>query len=198
MARNAAENRRVDKERRDNRRRSRDAPLTTRRCAVNYARKRVVAATVGFAVCGVVVAVAVASPPNLGFSATNLVAEAEGPNPIHVNSDRVKFQTKDPVDVRVQEINIAPGGRSGWHHHPGIVIIAVKEGAVTFVDGTDCSATTYGPSSPNGSVFVESGDAPGEARNMSTDQPAKTYATFVAPDEDPGVFRIEDDPVNCP
>jgi len=100
---------------------------------VKHARKRAAAATVGFAVCGVVVAVAVASPP-FKFSATNLVAEAEMPNPVHVNSDRVKFRTKDPVDVRVQEINIEPGGRSGWHHHPGVVIVAVKEGTVTFVD----------------------------------------------------------------
>jgi hypothetical protein len=165
--------------------------------AVNHTRKRGVAATVGLVVSGVVVAVAVASPP-FKFSATTLVSEAEMPHPVHVNSDRVKFQTKDPVDVRVQEVNIEPGGRSGWHHHPGIVIVAVKEGAITLVDGADCSATTYGPGSPNGSVFVESGDTPGEARNLSADQSAKAYATFVAPDKDPGVFRIEDAPVNCP
>jgi quercetin dioxygenase-like cupin family protein len=164
---------------------------------VNHTRKRAVAATVGAVVCGAVVGVAVASPP-FKFSTTNLVAEAEMPDRVHVNSDRVKFQTKEPVDVRVQEVNIEPGGRSGWHHHPGIVIVAVKEGAVTFVDGADCSATTYGAGSPNGSVFIEAGDAPGEARNMSTDQPAKAYATFVAPDEDPGVFRIEDAPRICP
>jgi hypothetical protein len=40
-------------------------------------------------------------------------------------------------------------------------------------------------------VFIESGDVPGEVRN-TTDQAAKIYATFVAPDADPGVFRIED------
>jgi hypothetical protein len=77
---------------------------------VKHARKRAVAATAGF-VCGVVVAVAVASPP-FKFTTTNLVSEAEMPNPVHVNSDRVKFQTKDPVDVRFQEVNIEPGGRS--------------------------------------------------------------------------------------
>ena len=164
---------------------------------MKHARKRAVAATAGFAVFGVVVAAALASPP-FKFTATNLVAEAEMPAPIHVNSDRVKFQTKDPVDVRFQKVNIEPGGRSGWHHHPGVVIVAVKEGTVTFVNGADCSATPYGPGSPNGSVFIESGDTPGEARNMSTDQPAKAYATFVAPDADPGVFRIEDPPGICP
>jgi hypothetical protein len=51
--------------------------------------------------------------------------------------------------------------------------------------------------SPNGSVFIESGDEPREARNL-TDQPVTSYATFVAPDADPYVFRIEDPPVNCP
>jgi quercetin dioxygenase-like cupin family protein len=162
--------------------------------AVKHARKRAVAATVGFAVCGVVAAVAVASPP-FRFTATNLVAEAEMPNPVHVNSDRVKFQTKDPVDVRVQEVKFGPHGFSGWHHHPGIVIVAIKKGTLTVVDA-NCNETTYGPSSPNGSVFVESGDAPGEVRN-ETDQPAKAYATFVAPDVDPGVFRIEDSPPDC-
>jgi hypothetical protein len=165
--------------------------------AVNHTRKRAVAAIAGLLISGLMVAVAVASPA-FKFSATNLVGEAEMPDPVHVNSDRVKFQTKDPVDVRVQEVNIEPGGFSGWHHHPGIVIVAVKEGAITFVDGADCSATTYGPGSSNGSVFVESGDTPGEARNLSTDQPAKAYATLVAPDADPGVFRIDDAPVTCP
>ena len=163
---------------------------------MKHARKRAAAATVGLAVCGVTVAVAAASPA-FKFSATNLVAEAEMPNPLHVNSDLVKLQTKDPVDVRFQEVNIEPGGRSGWHHHPGVVIVAVKEGMVTFVDGADCSATAYGPGSPHGSVFIEAGDVPGEARNMSTDLPAKAYATYVAPDEDPGVFRVEDAPETC-
>jgi quercetin dioxygenase-like cupin family protein len=163
---------------------------------VKDARKRAAVAAVGFGVCGVLAAAALASPP-FNFSATNLVAEAEMPEPIHVNSDRVKFQTKDPVDVRFQEVNVAPGGRSGWHHHPGVVIAAVKEGTVIFVDGGNCSATAYGAGSPNGSVFIESGDVPGEVRNAG-DSAAKIYATFVAPDADPGVFRIEDAPGICP
>jgi len=74
-----------------------------------------------------------------------------------------------------------------------MVIVAVQTGAVTVVHA-DCNGTTYGVGSPNGSVFVESGDEPGEVRN-ATDQPAKLYATFVAPDADPGVFRIEDAPI---
>jgi quercetin dioxygenase-like cupin family protein len=161
---------------------------------VKLTHKRVAVPAVGFAVCGVVAAAALASPSS-GFFVTNLVAEAERPAPVHVNSDRVKFQTKDPVDVRVQEVNFDAGGRSGWHHHPGIVIVAIKTGTLTVVDA-NCHETTYGDGSPNGSVFIESGDAPGEVRN-ETDKPAKSYATFVAPDADPGVFRVEDSPPDC-
>jgi hypothetical protein len=77
-----------------------------------------------------------------------------------------------------------------------MVIVAIKTGTLTVLDA-DCNATTYGPGSPNGSAFVEYGDEPGEVRNL-TDQPATVYATFVAPDADPPVFRIEDAPATCP
>jgi quercetin dioxygenase-like cupin family protein len=162
---------------------------------MKLASKRAAVATVGVAACGVVAAAAFASPPS-GFTPTNLVPEAEIAERVHLNSDGVKFKTKGPTDVRVQRIDLAPGGRSGWHHHPGMVIVAVQSGTVTYVD-SNCHAIAYGAGSPNGSVFVESGDEPHEARNL-TDQPATVYATFVAPDADPGVFRIEDPLVNCP
>ena len=115
-------------------------------------------------------------------------------NDVKWNSDRVKFQTKDSTDVRVQRIDIAPGGRSGWHHHPGIVIVTVASGQVTFTN-SDCSSTTYGPGLPAGSVFVEGGDDPGQASSVAG---ATVYATFVAPHADPPVFRIEDSPQSCP
>lgn len=161
---------------------------------MKHPRKRAAVAIVGVAACGVAATAALASLPS-GFHATNLVAEAELPARVQLNSDRIKFQTKGPVDVRVQSVTIDPGGRSGWHHHPGMVIVAVQTGTVSFVDAA-CNATSYGVGSPNGSVFIESGDEPGEVRN-TTDQPATVYATFVAPDAEAGVFRIEDAPV-CP
>src|SRR4051812_9713064 len=75
--------------------------------AVKVASKRIAVATAGVA-CGVVAATAFASPPS-GFTPTNLVPEAEIATSFHVNSDRVKLQTKGPVDVRVQRVDIAPG-----------------------------------------------------------------------------------------
>ena len=114
---------------------------------------------------------------------------------VHLNSDRVKFQTKGPTDVRVQKFVVSPGGYSGWHHHPGVVIVAVQLGAVT-VTHSDCSSKTYGPGLPNGAVFAEGGDDPGQVSSTSG---ATLYATFIAPSADPRVFRIDDhDFPGCP
>jgi hypothetical protein len=156
------------------------------------ARKKWSAAIVGGAVIGTFVAVALGSA-GLGFTPTTLVT-ASITSDVKLNSDRIKFQTKGPTDVRVQRIDLAPGGYSGWHHHPGMVIVAVASGQVTFTN-SDCSSTTYGLGLPAGNAFVESGDDPGQASSAGG---ATVYVTFVAPHADPPVFRIEDDPVTCP
>ena len=156
-------------------------------------RRRVVAG-VGVAMVGTVAAVALGSPGS-GRVTTLLVAKADSNETVQLNSDRIKFQTKGPTDVRVQTITFAPGGYSGWNHKPGFNLVAVLSGEVTKFD-SHCNGTTYGPNSPNGAVFVEYGDEPEEVRNMSS-APATVYATLVAPDADPPVFRIEDDPPPC-
>ena len=156
------------------------------------AKKKWTIATVGAAVIGTFVTVALGSP-GVGFHPTTLVT-GNFNETVHQNSDRVKFQTKGPTDVRVQKIVIGPGGYSGWHHHPGIVIATVESGAVTFTH-SNCSSKTYGPGLPNGAVFVEGGDDPGQASSVDG---ATLYATFVAPHADPPVFRIEDPVQQCP
>lgn len=155
-------------------------------------RKKWSAAIAGIVMIGTFVAVALGSS-GVGFTPTNLVTGTLN-NAVQVNHDRVKFQTKDPTDVRVQKIVFAAGGYSGWHHHPGVVIATVASGTVTFTE-SDCSSTTYGPGLPAGAVFVEKSDTPGQASSAGG---ATVYATFIAPHADPPVFRIEDDPVTCP
>ena len=157
-------------------------------------RKKWSAVFAGVAVIATFVTVALASAPS-GFTPTTLVTSAFN-EAVHLNGDRVKFQTKDPTDVRVQRIVIDAGGRSGWHHHPGVVIVAVASGAV-IVTHSDCSSKTYGPGLPNGAVFTEAGDDPMQASSITG---ATNYVTFVAPRVDPPtgpVFRIEDDPPPC-
>jgi hypothetical protein len=119
-----------------------------------------------------------------------MVREARG------EAIRVKFQTKEPTDVRVQRIDFAAGGYSGWHHHPGMIIVAVQSGAVTLTD-SECNSVTYGPGLPDGAVFVEGGDHPVQASSATG---ATVYLTYVAPDANPPVFRIDDhlDPPPCP
>jgi hypothetical protein len=154
-------------------------------------KKKWGAAIIGVAAIGAFAAVALGSM-GVGFSPTNLVT-GNLVNILNVNSDGVTFQTDNPTDVRVQKIIFAPGGFSGWHHHPGIVIATVASGEVTFIH-SNCSSTTYGPGLPAGSVFVESGDDPGQAWSVHG---AMVYATFVAPHANPPVFRIEDTKQAC-
>lgn len=58
-------------------------------------------------------------------------------------------------EVVVQEITIAPNGTTGWHSHPGPVVVVVKAGALTYVraDGGACIEKTY----PAGKAFVDPG-----------------------------------------
>ena len=105
---------------------------------------------------------------------------------VQINSDRVKLQTKGPTDVRLQKLNVSPGGYSGWHHHPGLVIVTVASGTLTYTT-SDCQSKTYGPGLPNGATFVESGDNPAQASSTTG---ATIYATYIAPRG--AGFRIDD------
>jgi hypothetical protein len=154
-------------------------------------RLRVLTAIAMVAMIGGVSGVALGSPGS-GITSTTLVT-ANFDHTVHMNSDEVKFQTKDPTDVRIQQLVFGAGAYSGWHHHPGLILVSVESGAVTLWD-SDCSSTTYGPGLPDGAVFVEGGDAPVQATSANG---ATAYVTYVAPSADPAVFRIEDDPPPC-
>jgi len=155
--------------------------------------KNWVAATAGVAVIGTLAAAVALGSPGSAVTAETLVT-ANFDQTDHVNSDRVKFQTKDATDVRVQRLVFGPNSYSGWHHHPGLVLVTVESGSVTLWQ-SDCSSTTYGPGLPDGAVFVEGGDEPVQATSTTG---AVNYVVLVAPSADPSVFRIEDDPISCP
>jgi len=156
-------------------------------------RKKWGAATIGVAVIGTLATAVALGSPGSGNAITTLVT-ANFDQTVHLNSDRVKFQTKDATDVRIQKIVFAPGAFSGWHHHPGMAMVSVESGAVRLWD-SDCSSQTYGPGLPNGAVFTESGDAPQQVTSAGG---ATVYAVFVAPSNDPPVTRVEDAAVSCP
>lgn len=155
------------------------------------AKKRWVLVTLALVVAGAAATVALATP-GFGITTTTFVT-ADFPNSVQVNSDRVKFQTKDPTTVRVQQLVWAAGAYSGWHHHPGVIIVTVQSGSVT-VEDSNCNSVTYGPGLPDGAVFVEGGDNPIQVTSTSG---ATEYAMQIAPTANPPVFRTEDNPPAC-
>lgn len=152
---------------------------------------RLAVAVAASAVAGTaaVATIALASPGS-GATTTILGHRATLSDSVHVNDDRVKFQTKDATDFVVQKATFQPHGFSGWHSHPGVVMVVVESGRVTTHDA-NCQTRTYGP----GQAFVESGTTPFMVSNESSTEEAVDLVTIVAPAGSP--FRIETDPPPC-
>jgi len=126
-----------------------------------------------------------------------------------VNRTDLRIKVKDnltPVidvpnaaDTVVQEIVIAPGGHTGWHSHPGPVVVMIKSGTMSFYDGEDltCGVKTYSA----GEAFIDRGQGHTHiARNESTTQNLELWATyFDVPPSATNNFRIDmPAPGNCP
>jgi hypothetical protein len=125
------------------------------------------------------------------------VARGTHAEPLNVHSKAgVKLQTKSSVDFVTQQIVIGPGGSTGWHSHPGPVLVTVKAGALTLVyaDDAACLGRTYGA----GESFVDRGDETvHNAFNLGAVN-LEFWATYLVPG-DPGTpARIDaPDPGNC-
>ena len=94
---------------------------------------------------------------------------------VHFNTGEVKFQTKAPVDFVVQTITFGVGSSSGWHSHPGVVMVSITSGAMRHY-AADCSFETLHA----GQAFVESGSHAGLVQQVGTDA-LVVHATFVVP-----------------
>jgi hypothetical protein len=117
--------------------------------------KRTVLKTVAAIVAVVallVPAVAIASP---GSGVGNIVTVSDGMlnGPIKVNlPDQIKLQTASDVRVLTQTLTIQAGGSTGWHSHPGPVLVTVVSGTFRFQE-SDCSFIDYG----TGQTVLDSG-----------------------------------------
>jgi quercetin dioxygenase-like cupin family protein len=156
---------------------------------MNFYRKLVIGLGTITVIAAAGATIAVANTGTLSTT-TILGHRATLSDSVQVNQDRVKFQTKDPTDVLVQTITFQPQGTSGWHFHPGVVIVVVESGQVTTHDAS-CQTATYGPHQS----FVESGTEPFMVSNESSTDKAVVYATLVVPAGSP--FRIETTPPAC-
>jgi quercetin dioxygenase-like cupin family protein len=94
-----------------------------------------------------------------------------------INTDRIKFQTKGAVDVAMFTVTYDPSGTSGWHTHPGFLLVTVKTGSVLRQIGC-AAATPYNI----GDTFVESDEQPaGRVSNASDSISAVLQVTQVVP-----------------
>ena len=158
---------------------------------MKFKRRHVIVATTGILVIGALTPVALASP-GAGVTAKTFVT-ANLDHEVRANSDGVKFRTKGNTEVRVQTLVLAAGAHTGWHHHPGMVIVAVESGAVTVMN-SQCMTTTYGPGLADGAAFTESGDEPLQVTSAGG---ATVVATYVVPHAEPAVFRVEAEAPDC-
>jgi len=94
---------------------------------------------------------------------------------IHV--DGIKVESKDAADFTVARLTFAPGGTTGWHVHPGPVLVIVKTGSVTKYSAQDATAHTY----TTGHAFVENGPADENMIRNDGSVPAETIVTFITP-----------------
>lgn len=106
---------------------------------------------------------------------------------INVTSDRIKLKTKEPTEVTVQEAVFHPGDSVPFHTHPGVVLIAVKQGALTRIDG-DCDVEV----NRAGTAFVEAGDEPIRVENRGTEKTV-IYVTYLQPTGSPRIVTLPAD-----
>lgn len=105
----------------------------------------------------------------------------------------VHVKSKDNSDVLVTNLTIAAGGHSGWHSHPGPVLVVVKTGGATVYHKNDrtCTGTRYAA----GTVFIEEAERVHIARNEEAIETTMVATSFLPAG---GVGRIDEPaPGNC-
>jgi quercetin dioxygenase-like cupin family protein len=132
--------------------------------------------------------------PGIGILSAPVHARGTLDHDQRVNSKSgVHLKTKGSVDVATQQIVIAGGGSTGWHSHPGPVLVTVKSGALRLIYANDltCAGTVY----EAGDSFIDRGDAVTHiARNESPTDPVEFWATYLVPGAPGTGFRIDVSP----
>ena len=116
------------------------------------------------------------------------------PESLIVNSKSgIHLKTKGSADVVTQQLVFPGGGHTGWHSHPGPVLVTVKRGAIRLIysDDSTCEGTVY----EAGDSFVDRGDEVVHiARNFSATDEVELWATYLVPADPGSAFRL-DEPV---
>lgn len=90
---------------------------------------------------------------------------------------QVELKNKGGLEVVVRSFAYAPGSYTGWHKHPGPVLIQVIEGTVTFFEADHpCTPIVVHA----GEGYVDTGETGHIGRNLSG-APAKDVTIYLAP-----------------
>src|SRR5436189_2997360 len=54
-----------------------------------------------------------------------------------------ELKSHDNTDIVVVSVDVAPGGHSGWHFHPGPVLVIVQTGKITSYMGDEPTCTPH-------------------------------------------------------
>lgn len=154
---------------------------------MKHIRKHTIALVLAVVASGLLVAAALATPGG-NFTATTPVKGTMA-HEIHLNNDQIKFQTKGSVDIASNEVTYQAGGFSGWHMHPGLVLVVVKSGSVDRYVGSCTNPTTYS----QGQAFVEYGDEP--PMKIESSGGAVLEVTYVVPTGSP--LKVDVTPAPC-
>ena len=173
--------------------------------------KQILIGFVGGAVVSVA-AVAAVLTPSFGILSAPVFARASFADPTDikftVNADNnrpvlnVNRDSEEEVievinarETVMQQIVIAPGGNTGWHSHPGPVVVLIKSGQMSFYDGDDptCTVRTYSA----GQSFIDSGQGHVHIARNEGNANLELWVTYF--DVPPGgAFRIDAlNPGNC-
>ncbi len=147
-------------------------------------RRRRCAALAALALVPVVAGVALATP-GLGLTPT-IIARGTSTEAFSISEPVHRaFPRSRPIvacsfdrqcDFVFQTITFQPGGHTGWHSHPGALLVAVESGSVTRYE-QDCEATTY----VSGQSFVERGPEHVIFVRNEGATPAKVQIAYVVP-----------------
>ena len=124
-----------------------------------------------------------ATPP-FGFVTNQIFAVGFAPDGLgqHVQLNKnpdgsvtpwqLQLQVQGETDFQSQHLVLMPGGYSGWHSHPGLLVATVKSGQIELY-GPDCSKRTV----TAGEVYTENDQVHAIVNNGSVD--ADLYLSYL-------------------
>jgi len=147
--------------------------LTTVTTTADRSRRRSLL-RLGVAASAAVLALSLTALGNLhGQTAPlQIIPQAQG----HSTDKHVNLRVKGPSDTLVAKLTFQPGAETGWHIHPGPVVVVVNSGALLETHSDGCTTLH-----PTGSVFFESAGEVHNAANQ-TNGVTEVYATFLSPE----------------